>query len=504
MMCIAMLIIIWSAHTRITEHRQYHEDVSLITTQKTADDISYYIQERKRLIHLFAMRKSTELWSVLQNPDDNKPYNDILDELKAYFPGTFTYTVTNNKGESNLIDFDNLMGKKCLSDLNDFIKTDSQNIRIHPGQTYHFDIITRFRHKNNTGILFVSFNTDIISQSLLRAEIPGHLLLLTLPVENQLIEITSKGARNVWIRDSYQLTSDETGRILSQTEVENTEWAVIDLHDKTLLEEYKQSILIRGNLIIFILAISGLLFMVLNQHEIKRRQKAEAAKDEFLSIVSHELRTPLTAINGAITLINNGVTGELNEKTKSILSIADNNTHKLTLLVNDLLDVQKLESRQMKYRRKLINPIKFVESAVTDIQSGYFPESCSININNSLGNELVFADSTRMEQVINNIISNAVKYGSKKDNIDIKLSRKNGYVIIAITDYGDGINENTKDKIFEKFTQTKMTDNRHETGSGLGLYIVKMIIEYHGGKIAYLSTPGKGTTFYIQLPIVII
>ena len=94
-----MLIIIWSAHTRITEHRQYHEDVSLITTQKTADDISYYIQERKRLIHLFAMRKSAELWSVLQNPDDNKPYNDILDELKAYFPGTFTYTVTNNKGE---------------------------------------------------------------------------------------------------------------------------------------------------------------------------------------------------------------------------------------------------------------------------------------------------------------------------------------------------------------------------------------------------------------------
>ncbi len=502
MMCIAVLIIIWSAHTRITEHHQYHEDASLITTQQTADDVSYYIQEKKRLIHLFATRKSAALWNLLQNPDNDEAYTNILRELKSYFPNAFTFTITNHKGETNLIDFDSLMGDKCINDLHNFIKTDTQNIRIHAAETYHFDIITHFKHKNNEGVFFVSFNTDMISHSLLRAEIPGHLLLLTLPIENNLIEVTSKGARNVWVRDNYQLTKDEMDRILSDTEVENTEWTVVDLHDEELLREYRQSILIRGNLIIFILAVSGLLFMILNQHEIKRRQKAEAVKDDFLSIVSHELRTPLTAINGAITLINNGMTGELTEKTKSILSIANHNTHRLTLLVNDLLDVQKLESNQMKYRRKLIRPLDFINDAVTDIKSGYLPELCKININSSLDKELVFADRIRMEQVINNILSNAIKYGAKQGNIDINLSRKNNYIIITITDYGDGISEATKNKIFEKFTQTKMTDNRHETGSGLGLYIVKMIIKYHGGTITYISTPGKGTTFYIQLPLV--
>lgn len=504
MMCTAVLVIIWSAHTRINEHYQYHEDASLIATQQAADDISFYIHEKNRLIHLFANRKSAELWRILQTPDDDELYDRVFKELKAYFPNVFTYTITNMKGETDLINFDNLMGDKCLNDLHTYINTDSQNIRIHPADTYHFDIITRFKHGDNEGIFFVSFNTNMISHSLRRAEIPGHLLLLTLPVEDSLIEITSEGARNVWIRDNYKLTKDEKDRVLSSTEVESTEWSVVDLHDETLLIEYRQSILIRSNLIIFILAISGLLFMILNHHERKRRQKAESAKAEFLSIVSHELRTPLTTINGALTLLAHGAAGELNEKAKSLLTMADHNTHRLILLVDDLLDVQKIESKQMKYRRKLIRPVDFVNDAVTDIKSGYLPELCKVNINSSLENELVFADRSRMEQVINNIISNAIKYGSRKDNIDINLSKESDFIMIAITDYGDGINEDIKNKIFEKFTQTKMTDTRHETGSGLGLYIVKMIIKYHGGSIAYISTPGKGTTFYIQLPIVVI
>lgn len=502
MMCIAVLIIIWSAQTRITEQRQYHENASLITTQQTANDVSFYIQEKKRLIQLFATRKNADLWKLLQNPEDDVAYDAILNELKAYFPDAFAYTITNNKGETDLVNFDNLMGDKCLNDLHDFIKADTQNIRIHPSETYHFDIIAKFKHKNNNGVFFVSFNTNIISHSLQRSEIPGHLLLLTLPTENNLIEVTSEGARNIWSRDNYRLTEEEVSRILSDSEVENTEWSVVDLYDESLLAEYRKSILIRSNLIIFILAVSALLFMILNQHEIKRRRKAESAKDEFLSIVSHELRTPLTAISGAITLINNGVTGDLNEKTKSILTIADHNTHRLTLLVNDLLDVQKLESRQIKYQRKLIHPLDFVVDAVSDIKSGYFPELCKININSTLNDELIFADRARMEQVINNIISNAIKYGSNNDNIDINLSGDNEYVTISITDYGEGINEDTKNQIFEKFTQSKMTDNRHESGSGLGLYIVKMIIKYHGGNIFYTSTPSEGTTFYMKLPIV--
>lgn len=504
MMCIATLVIIWSAHTRLTEHTQYHEDASLITTQKTASEVSSYIQDKKRLIKLFAARRSRELLTTLQNPDNDKLYQNILDELREYFPSIYTYTVTSDDGEASRIDFDNLMGQKCINDIQFYIKTGTHNIRIHPAEIYHFDIITEFNHQGKKGILFVSFKTEKISKSLRQAEIPGHQLLVTLPIENQLIEITSEGARNTWLRDNYKLTQHEIDRILSTADVPNTEWQIIDMHDSKLFSDYKQLILIQSNLIIAILAISALLFMALNHREIWRRQKAERVKDEFLSIVSHELRTPLTSIRGAITLINNGATGELNAKTQSILTIADNNTHRLTALVNDLLDVQKLESGQMKYKRKLVHPAEFIENAVNSIHSSYFPAPWKININNTLDNELVFADSARMEQVIANIISNAIKYGSKKDNIDINLSRKNEFIVISVTDYGGGISEDSQNKIFEKFTQSKMTDNRHESGSGLGLYIAKVIIEYHGGKITYVSTPGKSTTFFIQLPIITI
>ena len=504
MMCIASLVIIWSAHTRLSEHTTYHEDASLITTQKTASEVAGYIQDRHRLIGLFAKRRSKALWSLLNNPDDDALYQDILEELKEYFPSTYTLTVTSETGEARRIDFDNLMGQKCINDIQYYIKTGTQHIRIHPADIYHFDVITSFQHQGNKGILFVSFKTDMISKSLRQAEIPGHQLLVTLPIEEQLIEITTDGPRNVWMRDNYKLSQPEVEHILSTADVPDTEWQIADLHSPSLFSDYKTLILLQSNLIIAILFISALLFMALNHREIKRRQKAEQVKEEFLSIVSHELRTPLTAIRGAITLINNGATGELNSKTQSILTIADNNTHRLTSLVNDLLDVQKLESGQMKYKRKLVHPVEFIQNAVNSIHSSYFPAPWKININNSLDNELVFADSARMEQVIANIISNAIKYGSKKDNIDIGLSRKSDFVVISVTDYGSGISEETKDRIFDKFTQTKMTDNRHESGSGLGLYIAKVIVEYHGGKITYISTQGKGTTFFIQLPIITI
>lgn len=504
MMCIATLVIIWSAHTRISEHNTYHQNASYITTQKTANEIAYYLQEQKRHVKLFANSNSSKLWHTLENPDDEKAFHLIYKNLKQHLPDAFTFTVTSQRGEIKHIDFDNLIGQKCIDDIQSFIKTGKQDLRIHPAEIYHFDIITQFEHNDKQGIFFVSFKTDSISRTLAQTEIPGHQLLLTLEKENHLIEVTSKGNRNIWNRDNYKLNQSELNRMFSISDVNQTNWQVVDIENDKLFSEYKTLIYTQSNLVIAILAISALLFMVLNHREIRRRQKAEIVKDEFLSIVSHELRTPLTAIKGAITLINNGITGKINEKTKSIISIADNNTQRLTALVNDLLDVQKLESGKMKYKRKLVKPITFIENAVSSIQNSYCPAPWKINISNQLNQEMVFADSSRMEQVFVNILSNAVKYGSKKDNIDISMLRKNESIIISITDYGTGIREETKNQIFEKFTQSKMTDNRHESGSGLGLYIARIITEYHGGKITYISTPGKGTTFYVQLPIIII
>ncbi len=236
--------------------------------------------------------------------------------------------------------------------------------------------------------------------------------------------------------------------------------------------------------------------------DITERKRIEQMQKEFISTVSHELRTPLTSIRGSLGLILGGVTGELPEKAKELLGIATNNCERLIQLINDILDMEKISAGKMQFDNKVTNLIPIVQQAV-DSNKGY-ADQLDVRFELKTGPEdevLVRIDEKRMAQVMSNLLSNAAKYSPTNGQVEISIMTVNDHVRICVHDHGKGIPEEFKSRIFSKFAQADSSDTRQKGGTGLGLNITKAIVEKQGGSISFDSDEGKGTTFYVDLPI---
>ena len=234
--------------------------------------------------------------------------------------------------------------------------------------------------------------------------------------------------------------------------------------------------------------------------DITERKRIEKLKNEFVSTVSHELRTPLTSIRGALRLLAGGKLGELPEKAKIMLEIANNNSERLMLLINDILDIQKIESHEMIFNVQEMNVMPLLEQAVTD-NAGYSEEyDVSFKIVQRLDNVKISVDPDRLMQVFSNLLSNAAKFSPKDGTVEIGVARHNSMVRISIADTGPGIPREFQVKLFDKFTQADSEEVRQKGGTGLGLSISKALVEKLDGDISFVSKDGIGTTFYIDLP----
>jgi signal transduction histidine kinase len=319
---------------------------------------------------------------------------------------------------------------------------------------------------------------------------------------SHLIEVTSDGARINWQRDDYRMSDDEKDRILFTKDVNGTVWKAIDLSVPELFETFYFSLLWPSLLqlaLIIILSVAMLLFV---RREERLRLIAEANKENFLAVISHDLRTPITAINGSLDLIRNGHTGEISDTTKQYVEIAINNSRRLINLINDLLDLQKFESGHMTYeiKNELLTPL--VENSIKANQSylEMFTTRCRLQVGDD--NLWVHVDDSRFDQAFSNLLSNAIKYGAKDDEIIISIDRVNKYARVSITDHGEGIPESRHEQVFQRYAQFGDAKSKHVSSTGLGLSIVKNIIEQQGGKVGFKSEEGKGSTFYIDLPVI--
>jgi len=236
--------------------------------------------------------------------------------------------------------------------------------------------------------------------------------------------------------------------------------------------------------------------------DITERKRVEQMQKEFISTVSHELRTPLTSIRGSLGLILGGVTGELPEKAKSLLAIANNNSERLIHLINDILDMEKMSSGKMHFDYSVTDLAAVVQLAV-DSNKGYGDElHVHFKFNHSTDEKVtVRIDEKRMAQVMSNLLSNAAKYSPQHGTINISLNKTEEQVRISVHDDGKGIPEEFKSRIFSKFAQADSSDTRQKGGTGLGLNITKAIVEEHGGSIGFESLEGQGTTFYVDIPL---
>jgi PAS domain S-box-containing protein len=238
--------------------------------------------------------------------------------------------------------------------------------------------------------------------------------------------------------------------------------------------------------------------------DITERKRIEQMKNEFVSAVSHELRTPLTAISGALGLLAGGMLGALPDKVEHMLGIAYKNSQRLTLLINDLLDMEKLLAGKMAFNMQvqLLQPI--VIQALEDNKSYADTYGVRLSCRNNFSDLWIKVDAQRLQQVLANFISNAVKFSPEQGEVDIIVSIENGLIKIAVVDYGPGVSEEFRTRIFQKFSQADASSSRQRGGTGLGLSISKEFVERMQGQIGFDSISGEGATFYATFPVVII
>ncbi len=238
------------------------------------------------------------------------------------------------------------------------------------------------------------------------------------------------------------------------------------------------------------------------RQEHEKTKAALTAKSEFLATVSHELRTPLTSIKGSLDLVGHGALGEMPERMEKVLSIAQRNVTRLNALINDLLDLQKMEAGRMSFQFDTINLASLLAQSVASNQPFARNLDTNIVLENIETDLYVSADATRLEQVMSNMLSNAAKFSDPGETVTVRAIPKGDKVRIEVIDRGIGLAEKHRSKVFEEFSQLDSSDRRKVGGTGLGLNISKRIMDAHAGVLDYAKNEGAGTTFYIDLSLV--
>ncbi|MDH4284657.1 MAG: PAS domain S-box protein, partial [Gallionellaceae bacterium] len=236
------------------------------------------------------------------------------------------------------------------------------------------------------------------------------------------------------------------------------------------------------------------------KEDITERMKIERMKSEFISTVSHELRTPLTSIRGSLALIAGGVAGELPAAAKPMIDIAHKNSERLILLVNDILDIEKIEAGRMEFSMAPTLMMPLIEQALESNRAYAEQYKVAYELVNDVPDAVIQVDANRMLQVLANLLSNAAKFSYPDGKVKVVAERHNERIRISITDNGSGIPEEFRSRIFQKFTQADSSDTRKKGGTGLGLTITKAIVEQMGGSIGFESQPDVQTTFFVEFP----
>ncbi|HEY9701754.1 MAG TPA: PAS domain S-box protein [Allocoleopsis sp.] len=233
--------------------------------------------------------------------------------------------------------------------------------------------------------------------------------------------------------------------------------------------------------------------------DITERNKVERMKNEFISIVSHELRTPLTSIYGSLKMLGSGLLNTDADSSQRLLEIAIDSTERLMRLINDILDIERIESGKVVMSKNICNIENLMMKCGESMQP--FADKYKVNLIISPLKEQVNVDEDRIMQTFTNLLSNGIKFSPEGGQIWLTAKKQENYILFEIKDQGRGIPEDKLESIFEKFQQVDFSDSRNHEGTGLGLAICRSIIEQHEGKIWAESVLGAGSTFYFTLPL---
>ena len=235
--------------------------------------------------------------------------------------------------------------------------------------------------------------------------------------------------------------------------------------------------------------------------DISERQEVDEMKRQFVSVVSHELRTPLTSIKGSLQMLRSGLLGPLTEDQEELVHMAENNSARLGVLVDDILDLERLDSGRMPLTPEVVSAVQVATDAIEGITGTAQAAGVPLRADFTDGPApLVHADPNRLIQVLTNLIGNAIKFSERGSEVVVSVRGDETTVTISVIDRGRGIPEDRLEHVFDRFGQVEVGDARRGSGTGLGLPIAKEIVERSGGTLSVQSTLGVGSTFIVEMP----
>ncbi len=239
--------------------------------------------------------------------------------------------------------------------------------------------------------------------------------------------------------------------------------------------------------------------MVFTSHDVTERMEAEQRKDAFISMASHELKTPVTSLKGFTNILQRRFNQQEDKQALTYLEKIDRQVNKLTKLINDLLDVSKIQTGKLGYQEEFVDLVVLVQEIIENVQGTtqthtlYFEETQAVQ---------VVCDKDRIGQVLINLLTNAIKYSPRAENVVVRVSQDSENAIVSVQDFGIGISKAYQEKIFEQFYQVTDPEEKTYPGLGIGLYISSEIVKRHGGRLWVESRKGEGSTFHFSLPLV--
>lgn len=320
--------------------------------------------------------------------------------------------------------------------------------------------------------------------------------------ENGSFSKVNPAALKVWGYEPNDLIGTPVFKIIIEEDRASTKDAIMALKYKTPSLTFENRIEASNGTIVDTLwsarwsEMDRSIFCVANN--ITDRKQMDRLKQDFYSMVTHDLRTPLGSVYGMLALVCAKAFGPLSEPVESKLKIAQVNIERLIALINDLLDLDKLEAGKMPLELVDIEITSIIDRSIMAIES--YAEQQGITLEKTGGSAFVHADADRLIQVLVNLISNAIKFSPKGSTITICAADVDNMVEFRVQDQGRGIPEAYQKAIFERFQQVQASDARRNVGTGLGLSVCKLIIENHGGQIGVHSEEGKGSTFWFRVP----
>lgn len=501
-------ILVWFGNSRLNEYIEYHHSIAKGAVSGVAVQVASFMQEQNRLVKVFASEHVEEITAIAAKPDNEQLRVQLGEAIQQYFPNHFAFTVADSEGNPYYEDFDGLVSEMCVGDMKGFAAEDHYDPYIHPNPAaYHFDIMAKFENGKKQGVLFISFHADVMGKILNSAQAPGHDVMLIYPKRNNIIEVVAAGARNHLIRDDYRLSDVESSRILEAHDVDGTRWQAIDLQQQNLFSDFRKRMVLESLVLFaFIVGIGILMVMRLAKEE-RQRELAEAMRDEaeknrsaLIGVIAHEFRTPVTAIIGSLMLLGKDLQGMSQNQALQLIGLATNNTNKLQRLIDDFLDLQRLEGSGLQFDKQTVDLVSLVKRSIENNSMYAMQFNTSICLDDAPDKVMVSVDEKRIEQVMTNLLSNAAKYGVSRKPISIMITVSGNVVRVSVKDHGPGIDPEFQPRVFDKFATAPRSGAQQVQSTGLGLSICKAIVEGHDGVIGFESEPDSGTCFYFELP----